>query len=240
MIDIRELDRRKRQDVEDLDNEIAGRDVGRRARFLGGKTRSDEIEQKRREERAFQNRLLELLNDPIYRAKYLQVMHTLTDAERATEAALANIDKNIARLLGEISAMEDRAARLPDGSLVFRDANGIVRRANGIVVEDDLAATILWRGNEPSYEGYRKRQNDLAAYLEQRSEVEDYLNNVLGPARDHLTDPDDPPSLRDLDDIEDSILQTMPSAVSSHMPGPVDQTVEVERSATVVLPKLGS
>lgn len=240
MSDVKELDRRKRQDVEDLNNEIAGRVVGRRARFLGGKTSSEEIEQKRREERAFQNRLLELLNDPIYRAKYEQVINTLTDAERATEAALASIDINIARLQGEISDMEDRAARLPDGSLVFRDANGVVRRADGTVVEDDLAATILWTGKEPSYEDYRKHQNDLATYLDQRSEVEDYLNNVLGPARDHLTDPDDPPSLEDLDNIEDGILQAMPSAVHSHMTGSPDQTVEAERSATVVLPKLGS
>jgi hypothetical protein len=85
------LTARQRRDVEDLNNEIAGRDVGRRARFLSGERSTTETERKNREARAFQNRLLELLDDPVYRAKYEIVMTTLNDADRATEAALRPI-----------------------------------------------------------------------------------------------------------------------------------------------------
>ncbi|MEM6890780.1 MAG: hypothetical protein AAGA74_16220 [Pseudomonadota bacterium] len=84
----RELIVRQRRDAEDLNNEIAGRDVGRRARFLNAEARSPEAERKKREARAFHNRLLEMLNDPIYRAKYERVLQILSDAEQATQSAI--------------------------------------------------------------------------------------------------------------------------------------------------------
>lgn len=113
----------RRQEFDDLQNEIAGRETGRQARFLPGRNQTSEQERKKREARAFQKQLDLLLQDPIYRAKYEKVMDTLRDAERATEAALARLDGLIEDAQSALQDMADRAARLPDGTRVFRDAD---------------------------------------------------------------------------------------------------------------------
>lgn len=233
------LTERRRRDFEDLNNEIAGRDVGRQPRFLGGRSATAEIERKEREARAFQNRLLELLSDPAYRAKYDATMQALNDADRATEASLSQLDSDIAALQAMLTGMENRAARLPDGTRVFRDANGVVRRSDGSVVEEELAATILWTGDEPSFELYREAQDSLASFEAQRDQVQTYQNDVLGPARDQLTDPDAPPELNGLDGILNGIEASMPDAVRAHLPDDTPSPAKTQDVTAIAIPDLG-
>jgi hypothetical protein len=127
------------------------------------------------------------------------------------------LDSDIVAMQAVLTEMEDRAARLPDGTRVFRDQNGIVRRADGAVVEGDLAATILWSGNEPSFKDYGAAQDSLASLEAQRDQVVTYQNDILGPARDHLTDSDNPPPLDGLDDVLDGIQSGMPNVVRLQM-----------------------
>lgn len=238
MIEDKALIERLRRDTEDLNNEIAGRDVGRRARFLNADARSPEAERKKREARAFQNLLMELLNDPIYRAKYEGVLQALSDAEQATQAAIDALTDQIEAAQAGLTDMIDNAARLPDGTRVFRDENGVVRREDGTVVEDYLADTILWTGNEPSFEDVQNARDRIDGLLGQLDAVHGYENDVLGPARDRITDPDNPPSADDLDGIMDDIQNSMPKTVQ-------DQTMENNeavpdvQATNIGLPKLG-
>lgn len=207
-------DAKRQRDFDDLQNELAGRETGRQERFFVGDDGSPREERKKQgQEQAVRSMLDALLADPIYRARYGEVMNRLREAEQATEAALDRISRMMAETQDTIRGMEDQAARLPDGTLVFRDANGVVRRADGSVVEAHLVDTILWTGNEPSYEDYRAQRERLADLEEARTEVERYRDDVLGPARDRVTDEDNPPSLDDLDDIMEDIETSMPEIV---------------------------
>lgn len=226
----------RRQDFDDLQNELAGRETGRQERFFPGDERSPKDQRRKQEsEQAVRTALDALLADPVYRARHDEAMSRLRDAEQATEAALDRIARMIGETEDAIRDMEDRAARLPDGTLVFRDAGGVVRRADGSVVDAYLVDTIIWTGNEPSYEDYRAQQDRLAGLEESRVDVERYRDDVLGPARDRLTDHDNPPSLGELDDIIADIESEMPSALRDDTP--LAETPDVE-AGQITMPTL--
>lgn len=239
MLEDKDLEDRKRQAAEDLNNEIAGRSVGRRARFLGDGHGALGRERKEREERSFRTRLLAMLSDPVYRAKYESVMRALERAERATEAALVGLMEQIDAAQEALRDIEERAARLPDGSYVFRDAHGKVRRADGTVVQEDLAATVLWTGDEPSFEEYVAQRTALEFLEQQRDETQGYQNDVLGDARHRLSDEDDPPTLDELNSINTRIETHMPDAVREALPADQPDHAPAPVSASPV-PTLGN
>lgn len=228
----------RRQEFDDLQNEIAGRDTGRRHRFLRDGPVSEHAKRKERDARAFQTRLAELLADPVYQAKYDTTMDTLTDAESAVEAALTQIGLDLANAHSHLEDLQDRAARLPDGSRVYKDANGSVRREDGTTVDAVLVDTILWSGNEPSFEEYETATHNIANLEGDQQDVEGYQNDVLGSARDRLTDQSDPPSLDELDAITESMETAMPDIVQEYVPASQEQAPEVQTSS-ISLPKLG-
>ena len=227
----------RQQSFDDLQNEVADRETGRQRRFLpAADERSPNGERKRQEAgQAYQSMLEVLMADPVYRARYDGVMNRLRDAEQATEAALDRISRMMDETEDAIEDMEDRAARLPDGAMVFADASGTVRRADGSIVPDHLVDTILWTGNEPSYEDYNAQQGRLADLEEARTEVEQYRDDVLGPARDRMADDDNPPSLDELDEIMDDIEANMPAIVREEVaPSPPADQPGVETSQIAV------
>lgn len=228
------MERRKR-DFEDYHHELAGVDTGRYQRFLSGSRDTPELERKKRKERAFRTLLQELMANPVYRARNEAVMTVLQTAEQATETALDQLQRAIDAAQTDLQDLEARAARLPDQSLVFRDAKGVVRKANGSPVSDDLAATILWTGLEPSFEDHTAQQAHLDALNARLTATRAYQADVLGAARDWMTDPDNPPSLEDLDAIEKRIETEMPSAVQQHLPEADTEGL----SMNVALPSLG-
>ena len=238
-IEQKEIAARQRREFDDLQNEIAGRETGRRARFLKDGPGSETAKRKERDAQHRElTRLAQLLNDPIYRAKYDSVLKLLSDAEQATEAAIDQLNSQIDAAKTELDDMMDNAARLPEGTRVFRDADGVVRREDGSAGENHLADTIIWTGNEPSFEDIqdaKHRLDDLQAALDAAN---GYQNDVLGPARDRITDPDNPPSLDDLDDIENDIRSKMPKVVHEHMPQ-ADAAAPEMATQSIGLPKLG-
>lgn len=236
--DEKDLIARQRQEFDDLQNEIAGRSTGRRTRFLPDGPGSEEAKRREREARAFQTRLAELLADPIYRAKYETTLNILRDAERAVDAALAQIDTDLVAAQAHLDDLQDRAARLPDGSRVYKDGDGNVRREDGSLVDDVLVDTIIWTGNEPSFEDYRAATDRIDALERDKDAVEGYQNDVLGPSRDRLTDDDNPPDLGQLDDIADDINGEMPKSVQHQMPETTAAAPKV-RVQNIELPKLG-
>lgn len=237
-IDDKELVTRQRRDFDDFQNEIAGRETGRRARFLPNSTRSEEAKRKEREASAFRSHLAALLADPIYRAKHDAAMSALTKAETATDTALQHIEDALAEAQTRLETIQDKAARLPDGSRVYKDANGNVHREDGSIVDPVLVDTIIWSGGEPSFEDFRAATNTIDALEQSRRDVEGYQNDVLGPARDRITDEDNPPRLEELDEIIKDIETTMPEIVQEHVPEADDAAPDVTASS-ITLPKFG-
>lgn len=238
--DQKELTRLQRQEFDDLQNEIAGRETGRQARFLRDGPGSEIAKKKEREAQRALTRMAQLLNDPVYRAKYGSVLQVLSDSEQATEAAIDQLTKQITDAQTEIDEMKSNAARLPGGTRVFRDADGVVRREDGTTVDDHLADTIIWTGNEPSFEDVqdaKQRLDDLQTALD---DVNGYQNGVLGPARDKITDPDNPPSLGELDAVLDNIKTGMPDAVKVQIAETVPAPQPEVDPLSVALPSLSS
>lgn len=242
-IDTRVSDAKRQADWDDLQNELAGNETGRMKRFLGpGDDRSPEAKRKKRERDLHRQMLADLLLDPVYKAKYDLAWSTLRKAEGAVVSALDRIDRDIVKAKSKLDDMEDRAARVPGGDLVFRDQNGIVRYANGDVVADDLAATILWSGNEPSFEDYRDMSEHLSALQAQRRDVEAYETDVLGHARDRLGDENDPLSMEELDAMVERIQLNSPTALGkmADASSPVMPAAESVASISVPVIMIGN
>lgn len=233
-----DLDIKRKRDFDDLQDEYAGRETGRMRRFLTQEPQTPEERQKQRTERAMRSLLRILLNDPIYRTKYEKATALITEATLAVEAALSALADQIAAAQAETAGMEARAARLPDGTRVYRDAKGVIRRPDGSVVEETLAATILWTGNEPSYEAYTAATDLLDQLEEQQSEATTYLDDVLAPAQDQMNDPSNPPSLEDLDTILESLTGKMPEIVQQQQAAPDEDLGAQPDSSQINVPKI--
>lgn len=236
----KELADAKRREFDDLQNEIAGRETGRRARFLRDGPGSEEAKRKERAEQRALTRLVELLNDPVYRAKYDGVMTALRGAEQATETALQRINRGIEVAQDDLADIQDRAARLPDGTRVYQDTHGILRREDGSQVDDVLAATVIWSGNEASFHELRHAQDRLDGLVKERTEAEIYRDDVLGPARNSVSDPDNPPSLGELDGILDNIQTGMPDAVKAQIADATPAPQPEVNPMSVALPNLST
>lgn len=241
MLDGLDPEKQKQQrDFDDLNLEMAGQDVGRIQRFFGeGETRSPEAKRKKAEKEQAQQRLVDLLTNPIYKAKHDQAWSVLIAAETAVAKAYDQVDTEIINTREVVADMSDRAARLVDGSLVFRDENGDVRYADGAKVDADDAASIVWTGNEPSFEEYSAAMLRLADLEASRRDVERFETDVLGDARDKLSDQDNAQSLGELDGIISNMTDSAPDIVQRSTAGNLTKSEISFDIGTGAIPSLG-
>ena len=231
---------RRQRDFDDLQNEATGRDVGRISRFLAeGDARSAEAKRRTAEREQTRRSLALLLEDPIYRARYETTWDALRQAEMASDRALDHLTEQITHATSALQQMEDGAARLPDGTMVFRDETGMVRRADGTAIGETLTATILWDGHEPSYEDYVAARERLASLEDAQRSVERYQTDVVGAARERLDDEENPPSLEELDAILGNIEARMPEVVREHVT-PAQPETALENVTATLVPDLGA
>lgn len=229
---------RRQRDHDDLQNEMADRETGRARRFLTEDARSVEGARRRRERLAVETELLLMIQDPIYRERYEAAAEALSTAMRTTETVLARLEEQRILAQAAIDDIQDKAARLPDGTRVYRDARGIVRREDGSAVDDSLAATIIWTGHEPNLEAFttaRRGLDDIQADLDA---VTDYQNDVLGPARDRISDEDSPPSLDELDRIQEDLDTKMPGVLRAAQTAPEEPAPPSSNLTQIVVPTL--
>lgn len=238
-MDMDDASKNKRQrDYDDLQNEMAGRETGRAHRFLPEEARTAEGARKRRKRLAAEAQLFLMLQDLAYRERYEAVSAALSTAMQATDAVLARLETQILAAQIDVDALTGRAARLPDRTRIYRDAQGVVRREDGSAVDDTLVATIIWTGNEPSFETFTAAQDHLAGLKADREDVTDYQNDVLGPAFDRITDKHDPPSLEELNAILDRVETRMPHAVSRELDREQSEAAAPSRTSAIALPPL--
>lgn len=142
------------QDFDDLQNEMAGRDVGRIGRFLPTNAKTADASGRSKQDRTEALTRLQAMmtNNPAYAALFEETANVLMDAQSRLEIVLERVQLEIQRSQSALDEKLERAARLPDGTQVFKDQNGDIRREDGSKVSDDLAATILWNGTEPTLE----------------------------------------------------------------------------------------
>ena len=231
-------------DHDDLQRETAGLEVGRQRRFRGDEDQANPRTRERREARqqaALTALEMILAADPHYRALYNQTMDQIRAAETAAETALIEAESARDRAQEDFQDVLDKAARLEDGTRVFRDAQGNVRREDGSLVSGIDPDTISWPEGAPDYETYLERKEALDRAQQAIEDIRTYQVDVLGAARNELTDPNNPASKERLREIQQDLETQMPDAVEDHpQPESTPQTVEPTDIAALAPPPAAS
>lgn len=219
-----EAARTREEDRRDYEREMAGIDIGRDARFLG----TEFVEERRqgrgsassaqRAQRDFTSRLQMLLATNAGYAKiYNDTMGALCDAEAATDRAIAKAQKALDEARQQLEQTLTRAAKLPDGTRVFRDARGNVWNERGQRVSDGDAASIEWRGDEPAYEQFLEESESVKDRLTRLEALQGYRVDTLGGIRDRMDNPENPPSAAQIESYKREMHERMPEPVREEL-----------------------
>ena len=151
-----------------------------------------------------------LASDPQYAALYNDTLNLLSEAEAEAETSIARGTKALNDAKAALEDTLSRAARLENGTRVFRDENGAVWDGRGNRVSDDAAASVVWNGNEPTHAEYMERKRHAADVQNFVDDWRNYQTSVLGAARNQLSDPNNPPSREELEEVRQKITEQRP------------------------------
>lgn len=187
--------KKQKQDTDDFNNEMAGRDTGRMKRFGFEDRREHAREQKKREnERLF-------MMSAAYMAKYDAVMDSLTNAESKVYDAMEQAAQ-------DVTDLRKAAPSLADGTKVFRDKDGNVFDENGRKLSGVEAGEIEWQENSPSWEEFAKAKKRLDALNQDFHRLE-FI-------RSRMEDEDNRPTEEELDQWQDEIEEIERRAEKEH------------------------
>lgn len=214
--------KKQAEDFADLQNEIAGNEVGKISRFLSAEDpRSATARRKKDARRAAETqRFLQLMTDPAYRALYEELGNRLQTAERTTDQAIDLTEKALQNLSNEIFDMETSAAKGPDGMPVFKTADGRVVDAHGEALPAEIAAGIIWPANAPTAESYFAAQERREALGQHLDHLNGYRTDVLGSIRHRYEDTSEPMEKDDLRQALDDIEAMRPELSTISAPKP--------------------
>jgi len=231
-------EKRRVQDFDDLQNEFSGNEVGRISRFLSSDARAALIAKRNGNGTTALSALdFLLLNDPIYAQAYSDTMDALEKAEQATAHALDKAIANVEKTESALAETLERAARLPNGTRVFRDGRSQVWTEDDIRVDEDQADVIEWRGNEPSRETFLKQRTDNQDAKTQVTDILSYQTDVLGHIRDKMSDSDNPPTAVDMENFQTEMKESQPKFVRDEI-AQINTISVMETTANIGIPKL--
>ncbi|NQY39353.1 MAG: hypothetical protein HRT80_04560 [Henriciella sp.] len=201
--------RQSRIDFEDLQGELSG-SSNKAARFFDAdkSRRNRHARDRDARDKAYQTQLDLLMLDPIYAAAFERVSNLVDDAQDKLNAAIDQVAQRIEHLEGLVTDMENRTAKLPDGTAVFRAADGSLKTADGRDLTAAETALLINADNLLSYERYNDAHSALHAARARQDGLSD-KQAVLDDARRKMDDSDNPPSQDDLDDIEKDITRVI-------------------------------
>lgn len=235
---LEQVEKRRLQNFDDLQNEMGGNEVGRIMRFLSADAQANLSEKKIGKNANGLSALdIILLSNHEYYEAYEGAMNTLEKAESATERALDKLEIRVERAKTDLQSTLHKAAELSDGTLVFLDKDNKFRSENGEIIDDELAAKVELQGTEPAYETYLAQKSLLHALENSIYEVRVYQTDVLGNARSDLTDTNNPKSIEEIEAIENDVQQRMLEAVRSELQQEtMEQKISNSKSFTVSEP----
>jgi len=238
----RAAEERRRADFDDLQNERAGRETGRMARFLSADTREARAGRGKGSDKTSEHlsRLQQLLaSNPAYAALYHETFDKLRAAETATEAALQALQARRTQLEAAREDMLARAARLPDGTAVFRDEHGRVWSAEGEEIGGHALEAIVWPEDAPSYEAFSETGHALGNAAQKTEALRGYQVEVLGHVRERMRDEDEPPSVEEMDKLQEQITSHAPEAIRAELGDiPVPDNGGPDQTFQAAIPKI--
>ncbi len=209
-------EQKRRQDIDDLNNERAGNETGRIRRFLHERD-PEFIETKKREDERKLSALMQLLQDPAYRAAYDAAWSAYEDAQDAVDQALIENAEAIERLTAYTDEMDARVHKLGN-EVVFQDESGRFFRADGTPLTAEETARVERSADAPSFEARKQAGDALEAAQARRAHILEIQATVLDPARKRLEDEDNPMSeseLRDLTANLDGVIHDVSLSTSA-------------------------
>ncbi len=184
------------------------------------------------------------LADPVYAALFEDTQNALADAQSRLDTLAQRVAAEIVRSEAALEEKLDRAASLPDGTKVFKDRNGDVRTQDGTMVSAELAATILWQGDEPSFEDIQAH----ADRIERLKKIDDDIRSgqaEIGDMQSAMEDEDNPRSADELEDfgqrgreIADSLEEELENTLSVSAPASENNQTAGRTSAPIIAPEL--
>jgi len=217
---------KKHEDFADLQDEMAGRITGKNARFLSAKERSRRAGQNADHKENF-SKLQIMLADAAYRAAYTQTMSDLSGAESAVYDALIEAADQVNQAQSDLDDTMADAQTLPDGTKVFRSADGSAYTADGRKLDDDVAATIDWDENAPTWEDVQTKQRALEDAKQRHTKLAGY-DAELARIRKHMEDEGNPPTQAGIDGFKKRIGEIKADATKTNN---ADTTFEAEQPA---------
>jgi len=193
----------------DLNLELIGDPTGRNPRFFAENRHGVGSEsEKKKSERRYRNMLEMLLaEDARYAKLFYEVQDTLNRARLAVGQALLDIHQHLEEAEKTLRIMQDNAARLDDGTMVFRSTvDGHVYTEDGRKLSDDEAQKVEFSENAPSREDYYTQREKVETLKEQKSEAETYKRDI-DQAEERLHDANDPLTLEELETLERDISE---------------------------------
>lgn len=197
-------DRRRQQDIDDLNNELSGNDVGRTARFLSPEARDRLLAKKQGKPSKAMNALeMALMSNPAYAAIHKAAVDETRAAQRTADAFQDDVDMALSEVQTDMARMLDEAVTLPDGRKAFRGKDGVAWTVGGERVDEAITAGIDWSGRPTSqdYQELLDREETLGNASHQGRQ----LSNRLGEIHNELNDEDEPPSVEAIENYRAEI-----------------------------------
>ena len=210
-----------REDFGDLQHEMAGRVTFKNARFMDPHERSRRAG-KNGEHQAYLSRLHHMMMSTAYRAAYTETMSALSGAENTVYEALLEAAEQIQAAQNDLVAALGGAPTLPDGTKVFRAADGTVHTEDGQKVDPAVAATIEWDDSTPSWKDYQAKKKALEDAQAHHATLAGY-DTELARIRERMEDEDNPPTHEEIDDYKKRIGE-----IESEVSRTQDITAEIE------------
>ena len=210
----------------DLNNEMAGREVGRIERFNVATGEDAGPDGRRRKESDRLGALEQLLmQDPAYRELYQRVTDRLETAEIAVIQALSAVRERITLMQDRFTEMLERASELPDGTKVFRTRDGTrAYTEDGELLTPEQMAGVHWRDDAPSWEEFTEARDARDVAVQAEQDILDFQEQVIDPARERIDSGEIilEDELRDLDE-----------AMEAGMPDPVRRFLDPQAQSTI-------
>lgn len=233
------------QRLDDYHNEMGGRDVGRISRFLPASASGGTAGDRRKAEREqAMNRLqLLLLNDPAYAAQYRDTQEALQDAQARLDEMLDQVRQLLNAAETELQETLDQAARLEDGRRVFKDQSGAITFEDGTEVDEVLAASVVWRGDEPTLEEMSTRKARASGLEELILDIQTGQARI-GDIQIRMQDERDPVAKDEMKEFKDEVegmthgLEERKTHFMNASPETPDQKTTARPDLTMAVPEI--
>jgi len=232
-------EKQRERDRRDMAEELNGGNGGQAQRFLPEHLSPQALEKKRQKEYDNLALLAALKAAKPYEILFQETMDILIKYEKIAEQGMAQRENMLTKQQEILRQRLLTAGRLSDGTIVFKDKHGDVRRADDTLVEDQAEIDgIIWHDDAITFEEFQERNQAIADTEQQIDEIRRYQTDVLGAAREELTSKKKPSEKR-LVDIQDEIIHSVPDNFKIHI-SPADQklTFDTQPDLINIAPKM--